>query len=116
MIPFLFFPFSLVRGVAGFFLKSARAARSWALFSSLITLAVALWGLSVEKDSTLLRASVEWLPDLGSRFSVRLDGLSTILSLLVAVSFPIIFIATWRDEYKRAWNFYGLMLLSQAGL
>ncbi len=38
-------------------------------------------------------------------FAVRLDGLSTILSLLMAVSFPIIFIATWKDEYRRAWNF-----------
>jgi NADH-quinone oxidoreductase subunit M len=28
----------------------------------------------------------------------------------------LIFIATWRDQYKRAWNFYALMLLSQAGL
>jgi NADH-quinone oxidoreductase subunit M len=59
---------------------------------------------------------VAWLPDLGSRFSVGLDGLSTILSLLTAVSFPLIFIATWRDEYRgKSWNFYALMLLSQAG-
>jgi NADH-quinone oxidoreductase subunit M len=47
---------------------------------------------------------------------VGLDGLSTILTLLVAVSFPIIFVATWRDQYRKAWNFFGLMLLSQAGL
>ncbi|HEV2353122.1 MAG TPA: NADH-quinone oxidoreductase subunit M, partial [Puia sp.] len=60
--------------------------------------------------------SSAWLPELGSRFAVGLDGLSTILSLLTAVSFPLIFIATWRTEYRRAWNFYALMLLSQAGL
>src|SRR6202012_5414923 len=45
-----------------------------------------------------------------------LDGLSGILTLLTAISFPIIFIATWRDQYKRAWNFYALMLLSPGGL
>jgi NADH-quinone oxidoreductase subunit M len=116
MIPVLFIVIPLVSGLIGFLLKSDRGARSWALFSSLVTLAVALWGLTVDKDSSLLKTSVEWLPDLGSRFSVQMDGLSTILSLLVAVSFPIIFIATWRDEYRRSWNFYGLMLLSQAGL
>src|SRR5580692_4628814 len=112
MIPVLLIVVPLVSGLVAFLLKSDRGARSWALLSSLITLAVALWGLSLGKDSTLLKANVEWLPDLGSRFSVGLDGLSKILTLLVAVSFPLIFIATWRDEYKKAWNFFGLMLLS----
>jgi NADH-quinone oxidoreductase subunit M len=116
MIPVLLIVIPLVSGLIAFLLRSERGARGWALLSSLITLAVTLWRLSVPKDSSLLKTSVEWLPDLGSRFAVGLDGLSTILTLLVAVSYPIIFIATWRDEYKRAWNFFGLMLLSQAGL
>src|SRR5580698_5957342 len=116
MIPVLLIVVPLVSGLIGFLLKSERGARVWALLSSLITLVVALWGLSVHKDSTLLKANVEWLPDLGSRFAVGLDGLSTILTLLVAVSFPIIFVATWRDQYRKSWNFFGLMLLSQAGL
>ena len=116
MIPVLFILIPLVSGLLAFFLKSDRGARGWALLSSLITLGIAVWGLSVPRDSDLLKTSVEWLPDLGSRFSVKLDGLSTILSLLVAVSFPIIFIATWKNEYRRSWNFFGLMLLSQAGL
>src|SRR5580698_1664766 len=116
MIPVLLIVVPLVSGLIGFLLKSERGARVWALLSSLITLVVALWGLSVHKDSTLLKANVEWLPDLGSRFAVGLDGLSTILSLLVAVSYPIIFVATWRDQYRKSWNFFGLMLLSQAGL
>ncbi len=116
MIPVLLIVIPLVSGLIAFLLRSERGARGWALLSSLITLAVTLWRLSVPKDSSLLKTSVEWLPDLGSRFAVGLDGLSTILTLLVAVSYPIIFIATWRDEYRRAWNFFGLMLLSQAGL
>jgi NADH-quinone oxidoreductase subunit M len=116
MIPVLLIVIPLVSGLIAFLLKSERGARGWALLSSLITLAVMLWGLSAPKGSRLLKTSVEWLPDLGSRFAVGLDGLSTILSLLVAVSFPIIIIATWRDEYRRSWNFFGLMLLSQAGL
>src|ERR1700733_5572824 len=116
MIPVLLILLPLVSGLITFFLRSDRGARGWALLSSLITLGVALWGLSVHRNSTLLTANVEWLPDLGSRFAVGLDGLSTILSLLVAVSYPIIFIATWRDEYRRSWNFFGLLLLTQAGL
>jgi NADH-quinone oxidoreductase subunit M len=116
MIPVLLIVIPLVSGLIGFLLRRSNGARGWALLSSLVTLAVSLWGLSAAKGSALLKTSVEWLPDLGSRFSVGLDGLSTILTLLVAVSYPIILIATWRDEYRKAWNFFGLMLLSQAGL
>ncbi len=116
MIPVLLIVIPLVTGLVGFLIKNENNAKSWALVSSLATLVVSLWGLSVAKTSPVLHASVEWLPDLGSRFAVGLDGLSQILTLLTAVSFPLIFIATWRDQYKKAWNFYALMLLSQAGL
>ena len=116
MIAVLLIFIPLVTGLVGFFFKNEAGAKAWAVFSSLATLVVALMGLGLSKDSTLGQASVAWLPDLGSRFSVRLDGLSLILSLLTAVSFPLIFIATWRDQYRKAWNFYALMLLSQAGL
>src|SRR6201996_2789868 len=117
MIPVLLFVIPLVSGLVGFLIKNASTARSWSLLSSLVTLVISLWGLSVAKDSSLLSANVEWMPELGSRFAVGLDGLSQILVLLTAVSFPLIFIATWRDEYRgRSWNFYALMLLSQAGL
>jgi NADH-quinone oxidoreductase subunit M len=118
MIPVLLIVIPLLSGLAGFFLKDVARARGWSLLSSLVTLAVSLWGLSLDKGSPMLHTSVEWLPDLGSRFSVGLDGLSTILSLLTAVCFPLIFIATWRDQYRgtKTWNFYALMLLSQAGL
>jgi NADH-quinone oxidoreductase subunit M len=116
MIPVLLIFIPLVTGLLGFFFKNEAGAKAWALFSSLATLVVALIGLGLGKDSPLGHASVAWLPDLGSRFSVGLDGLSLILSLLTAVSFPLIFMATWRDQYRKAWNFYALMLLSQAGL
>jgi NADH-quinone oxidoreductase subunit M len=115
MIPVLMIFVPLVMGLLGFFFRT-EAAKTWALMSSLITLVVALIGVGLSKDSSFAWASCAWLPDLGSRFSVGLDGLSLILSLLTAVSFPLIFIATWRDQYKKSWNFYALMLLSQAGL
>ena len=116
MVPVLLILIPLVSGLAGFFIKGPSGARGWSLFASLVTLAVSLWGLSLAKDSALLQVDVAWLPDLGSRFAAGLDGMGQILCLLTAVSFPIIFIATWRDEYKNAGNFYALMLLSQAGL
>jgi NADH-quinone oxidoreductase subunit M len=116
MIPVLLILIPLVTGLVGFLVRSEGNARGWSLLSSVVTLVVALWGLSLAKTSPMLAANVEWLPDLGSRFAVGLDGLSKILVLLTVVCFPLIFIATWRDQYKKAWNFYALMLLSQAGL
>ena len=88
MIPVLLIVIPLVTGLAGFFLKSGRGVRGWALLSSLVTLAVSLWGLSLSRDSSLLHTSVEWLPDLGSRFAVGLDGLSTILVVVDGHQLP----------------------------
>jgi len=116
MIPVLLIAIPLVGGLAGFFFKNDKSARSWSLLVSLAALAVSLWGLSVGAKSPLLNTDVEWLPALGSRFAVGLDGMGQILCLLTAIAFPVIFIATWRDEYRKAYNFYALMLLSQAGL
>jgi len=116
MIPVLLIAIPLAGGLAGFFIKNAQSARGWSFFVSLLALVVSLWGLSVGAQSPLLNADVEWLPGLGSRFAVGLDGMGQILCLLTAVSFPVIFLATWRNEYRKGWNFYALMLLSQAGL
>ena len=116
MIPVLLIAIPLIGGLAGFFIKSSSAAKNWSLFISLAAFAVSLFGLTLTKTSTALHFQAEWLPSLGSSFSVALDGMSQILSLLTAISFPIIFIATYRKEYKSAGNFYALMLLSQAGL
>jgi NADH-quinone oxidoreductase subunit M len=112
MVPVLLLLIPLVTGLAGFFFRSEGGAKVWALLSSLATLVVALIGLG----DPHVQFSIDWLPDLGSRFAVGLDGLSMILTLLTAVCFPLIFVATWKTTYTRPWNFYALMLLSQAGL
>ncbi len=39
-----------------------------------------------------------------------------LLCLLTALAYPLIFWATWRVSYKKANNFFALMLLAQAGL
>lgn len=116
MIALLLILIPLLSGVAAFFLKRGNTAKSWALFSSLLTLIVSLLGLCVFKNTDQLQFKTDWLPGLGSIFSIRLDGMGQLLCLLTAISFPVIFIATWRKEYKNAHNFFALMLLSQAGL
>jgi len=116
MIAVLLIVIPLISGLAAFFIKNEKAVRSWALISSLITFVISGLGLTILNDTASLQFSYPWLTNLGSSFSVKLDGLGQTLCLLTAVSFPIIFIATWNSSYKNASRFFALMLLSQAGL
>lgn len=115
MIPVLLIVVPLLSGVLSFFIKDAKTARSWSLLSSIATLVIAILGLTT-KDASLLFINKEWMPLLGSSFNAGIDGMGKLLTLLTAISFPVIFTATWRREYSNANNFYALMLLSQAGL
>jgi NADH-quinone oxidoreductase subunit M len=116
MIPVLLFLIPLMSGIAAFFLREDKAAKSWALISSIATLIVSLVSVFQPANSTLLNYDANWLPMLGGRFTLGLDGMGRMLTLLTAVSFPIIFAATHKNVYKNAGAFYGFMLLSQAGL
>ena len=108
----------LIGGVIAFLLKNESTVKTWALFSSILTLIV--MGVSLmytePKDYLLNQVSYIWLKDLGSNFGLMLDGMSRILCLLTAISFPLILAATWNTNYKNPNAFYGLMLLTQCGL
>ena len=117
-IPHLLILIPLLGGVVSFFLKGDKAAKNWSLAASLLTLAVSLFSLLKAKDPALngLTYGYEWLKYIGASFAVSLDGIGRLLTLLTALSFPLIFIATYRNEYRNAPVFYGLMLLTQCGL
>ena len=114
MIPVLLILIPLLTGLVTFFLKDAKAAKNWTLLSSVATLGVAL--TAVFCCHTTLTFDAAWLPDLGSRFTLTADGMGKMLCLLTAVSFPLIFAAVYKNNYANPAAFYGLMLLSQAGL
>jgi NADH-quinone oxidoreductase subunit M len=116
MIPVLLILIPLLTGLLSFFIKNEKAIRSWALLSSLITLTVSLLGLTLFKDQQYLQHQSEWMQVVGSSFSIKLDGMGQILCLLTAISYPLIFIATWKTEYQKSNNFFALMLLAQCGL
>ena len=116
MIALFLFLVPLVGGLLSFVLKNDKAVRGWAFLLSLITLAIAIGGNTVTKNSASLSFSAGWLGSLGSSFSLRLDGLSQLLCLLTAVAYPIIFLSTWWSSYRKPNNFFGLMLLTQAGM
>src|SRR6476659_2676942 len=116
MIVLLLFLVPLIGGFLSFFLKNDKTVRTWALLTSVITLLISIAGNTIAKTPGQLHFSYSWLGSLGSSFSLQLDGLSQILCLLTAVSYPLILVSTWRSQYKKSNNFFALMLLTQAGL
>lgn len=117
-IPHLLIFIPLLTGLFTFFIKSEGGAKSWSLFSSILTLVVSILSLVYSNNAELsgMTYNYEWLKFIGASFSVGLDGAGRLLTLLTAVAFPIIFVATYKHSYKNAPVFYGLMLLSQCGL
>jgi NADH-quinone oxidoreductase subunit M len=116
MIVLFLFLIPLAGGLISFFLKDDKAVRAWSLLISVLVLALSITANVLPKPAESLSFSANWMGSLGSSFSLKLDGLSQLLSLLTAVAYPIIFIATWKTPYKKPNNFFGLMLLTQAGL
>jgi NADH-quinone oxidoreductase subunit M len=116
MIVLLLILIPLLGGLVSFFLKEGNAARGWSLLVSFAILSVSVAGLTIAKTPDNLAFSTSWMGSLGSRFSIALDGMSQMLCLLTAIAYPLILISTWNSTYKKANNFFGLMLLTQAGL
>lgn len=113
MITLLLILTPFVAGLIAFALKQGSSAKIIALLASITTLAIAL--VAVFTPGTL-GYDTAWLNSLGSRITLKADGMAKMLSLLTAISFPLIFTAVFHNEYKKSASFYGLMLLSQAGL
>ncbi len=116
MVPVLLILIPLLTGLAVFFIKNEKAVRSWVLFSALLTLLLSIAGLTVLNEEKYLQHQCEWLQTLGSSFSVKLDGMGQLLCLLNAIAYPLVILATWKSSYKKANNFFALMLLAQAGM
>lgn len=116
MVVLFIFLVPLIGGLLSFFIRNDKAVRAWSLLVSLIALILTVGSVSFLRSPSQLTFSAPWMASIGSSFSLKLDGLSQILTLLTAISYPIILLATWRTEYRKPNNFFGLLLLTQAGL
>lgn len=113
MFSFLLILIPILSGLLLFFIKNEKSAKSLSLLASVLTLAISIISLS---SKTNLNFSAEWIPSLGAKFSLSLDGLSKMLCLLNSISLPIIFLSIFKNDNKYSPNFFGLMLLMQAGI
>ncbi len=113
MILLLLILLPLLTGILCF--TAGRAAKGVALGGSLAMLVIA--GYAATSIRVLGQDfDVSWIPQLGSRITLHADGASTILTLLTAIVFSVILITHWNKEVERPHAFWGLMMLSAAGL
>lgn len=106
----------LIGGFTAFFIKEEKQVKMWSLAVAFASLAVMSYGLlfAFNLDNKVFVA--EWLPQFGSSFALLMDGVSSLLCLLTVVAYPVIFASTWKSKYTSPNSFYGLMLLTQAGI
>lgn len=60
--------------------------------------------------------SVPWLPQLGTSFSLMLDGISLMLTILSAIVMPMIIFASFNRDFPDRHVLYALMMLMDAAM
>ena len=106
----------LIAGLLSFFVKEDRGVKLISLASSIAVLVFSLLGLTIWKDDSYLQFSAAWMQTLGSSFSLKLDGMGQILCLLNAIAYVYLSLSSWHNSYSKPSNFFGWLLLAQAGM
>jgi len=104
----------LLTGILSFAVKGD-GAKSLALVSSILTMAVSGY-VSATNYSAPITYSHEWIPMLGTQFSLLADGMSSMLCLLTGIIVMVVMIVSVNKTVEKPGAFYGFLLLSQAGL
>lgn len=107
LIPFL-------AGIASFLAKDA--AKNVALFGSLASLAASVYVAAFCGTEQVAPFSFPWMPAIGASFSLSADGMTAMLCLLTGIIFPVVLLLNRNKEVESPGSYYGLILLSQAGL
>lgn len=108
----------ILAGIICFFLKNGSSARVCATVASLLVLGISVVSFfyTAPAYKSYNEVSYVWMKQIGSSLYFGLDGTGRMLTLLTAICFPVIFIATQKNNVKNPGSFYGLMLLTQTGL
>ena len=114
MILILLILIPLLSGILSFAMKGD-GAKVLALISSIFTLAVSVY-VSGANYSAPISYIHDWIPILGTHFSLMGDGMSSMLCLLTGIVVTVVMIVNVNKEVEKPGAFYGFLLLSQAGL
>src|SRR5690242_18324358 len=115
MILILLIAIPFLTGLIGFAVKG-NGAKGLALFSALATLAVSVAVYCHITTGDTISFIKPWIPNLGTQFSLMADGMAAMLCLLTGIVTLVVVISQWNKDIERPNSFWGLMMLSQAGL
>src|ERR1044071_3559467 len=96
-----------------------RSARLWATLAAAIELLVSLplwWRLVPGRPGFQFEESVAWIPSIGARYHLGVDGVSALLALLTTLMTLVSIVAAWTSVEKRSREFYALLLALEAGM
>ncbi|MGR3811578.1 complex I subunit 4 family protein [Jiulongibacter sp. NS-SX5] len=98
--------------------SSQSTARTIALASSLISLAVFLFGANqfLSGNPEVFALNKPWLPEMNVSFNFKVDGIGLLLIGLAQVLVPLIILSTSKISYDKPGLLYALILLTQVAL
>lgn len=104
----------LLAGIFSFLVKAQ--AKGIALLSAVATLGISALISTDVYSGAQISWSIPWIPTLGTNISLLADGMSAMLCLLTGIVMTVVFITNSNKEVDNRGAYYGLMLLSQAGI
>ncbi len=101
--------------------EETAAVRAAALTVSLVTFAVSLPLFFLYRSGPgaprfQFVEAADWIPQLGVRYAVALDGVSLLLFLLTTFLGPIAVLASWRAIEERVKEFFAALLLLESAI
>ncbi len=96
-----------------------REVRTLALATFLAEAIVALglwWWVDPSLPGFQAKIDVPWITDWGARFTIGVDGLSTVMILLTALLMPLAVIGSWSVVTTKIRSYYSLLLLLTSGV
>lgn len=91
MLVLLFILIPFLAGLGLLFTQNSSQAKIASLFASLLLLGVVWYAMYLPSSHDQLNYSRVWLGSMNSNFSLMLDGIGKVTTLLTAVSFPLFF-------------------------
>lgn len=108
----------LIGAIISFFTRTRSQARMVALIASLVPLAISLqMYMGFDKTSKFMQfvESYTWIPSIGVKYTVGVDGIGLPLVLLSTIVSVLVIIYSWGED-KRPNQFFALLLLNEVGV
>jgi len=108
----------LIGAIISFFTRTRAQARMVALIASLVPLAISLqMYMGFDKTSKMMQfvESYTWVPSIGVKYTVGVDGIGLPLVLLSTIVSVLVIIYSWGED-KRPNQFFALLLLNEVGV